>query len=275
MILNVLISTYGSRISAVKSVFREQNDNVFYTLVHQCELNNDYSETVRDIMKGRNDITYYPLYNKGLSKSRNKAISVAFGDICLVMDDDVTLVSDFYNIIVKSFNEQPNADAITFQISEHPSGRLLKDYPLKAQSHNLKSILKVGSIEFAFRLKSILKAEIVFPEYLGAGTNLPACEEPVFLSKLIKSGVKIFYQPIIIAHHPMLSSGKVFKVENTLLCRGVAFREIYGKIFGLAAICYFYVRNFDKFELHDKYAFISLLKGYFMSQVERDKFNDD
>ncbi|WP_299791229.1 glycosyltransferase family A protein [uncultured Shewanella sp.] len=269
MILNVLISTYGPRIEEVERVLREPNVNVCYTVVHQCSRDDDYVEVINKLTQERDDVSYHSLYNKGLSRNRNKAVSVACGDICLIMDDDVTLVPNFYEIIAQAFREQPEADMISFQISEYDSGKLLKDYPVKAQRHDLKSILKIGSIEMAIRLTSLQKKNITFPEYLGAGTSLPACEEPVFLSRLIKSGAKLFYRPIVIGHHPILSSGKVFDKADTLICRGVAFREIYGSTIGLAAVFYFYFKNRSKFNLVNQSPIMSLLKGYFMSQSDK------
>ncbi|WP_394200793.1 glycosyltransferase [Shewanella waksmanii] len=265
MILDVLISTYGDRLAESIKVLMPESANVRYKIIHQCTSSKDYTAEIESLLD-RKDVQYHRLYNRGLSKSRNKAITVSDGDISLIMDDDVALVEDFYSIVCDAFSQNPSADMISFQISEQESGELIKNYPSNAKKHNKQSILRIGSIEMVVRTHVLKQA--CFPEYLGAGSALPACEEPVYLSRLLERGAKLFYRPLVIAHHPKLSSGKVFDSEATLACRGVAFREIYGLILGFLAVNYFYIKNRNKFSLQGTSAYRAILKGFLMSKTQ-------
>ncbi|QYJ85014.1 glycosyltransferase family 2 protein [Shewanella mesophila] len=261
--LSILISTYKERISAVKDVVKHKHPSLSYIVVHQVETEL-FQDEVQKLCHDRPDIHYIALEGMGLAKSRNVAIANAVGDYILIMDDDVTLKPDIYQLVINAFDKQEKADLITFQIADTDTGALLKDYPKDIIVHNRKTILKTGSIEMACKLESLRNSRVCFPEYLGAGTSLPACEEPVFLSRLIDKKLRLESCPQVIGYHPKLSSGKVFNTEEALLCRGVAFRQIFGVFLGIPAICYFYLKNRSKFQLEGKFSFILLLKGYFM-----------
>lgn len=261
--LSILISTYKERISAVQNVVKQKHPCLSYIVVHQVETEL-FQDEVRQLCHDRADIHYIALEGMGLAKSRNVAIANAVGDYILIMDDDVILKSDIYQLVIDAFAKQVKADVITFQIADVDTGSLLKDYPNDIIVHNMKTILKTGSIEIACKLESLRNSRVCFPEYLGAGTSLPACEEPVFLSRLINKKLRLESYPQVIGYHPKLSSGKVFNTEEALLCRGVAFKQIFGKFGGIPAICYFYLKNRSKFQVKGKHGFFILLKGYFM-----------
>ena len=261
--LSILISTYKERISAVQDVVKQKHPSLSYIVVHQVETEL-FQDEVQQLCNGRPDIQYIALNGMGVAKSRNVAIANAFGDYILFMDDDVVLKPNIYQLVLDAFAKQKNADVITFQIADVDTGSLLKNYPMCSIIHNKRTILKIGTIEIACKLESLKNSQSYFPEYLGAGTNLPACDEPVFLSRLLDKKLKLESSPHVIGYHPKLSSGKVFNTEEGLLCRGVAFKQIFGKFGGIPAICYFYLKNRSKFQVKGKHSFFILLKGYFM-----------
>lgn len=262
--INVLISTYEERLLEVAPVLQQRNPKLRYTLVHQAPSGTDYSDTVTALCEGRNDIEYISIHSKGLAKSRNVALQNAKGDLVVFMDDDVVLEQDFYGIITQAFASMPEADVLTFHIGETGTGELLKDYPKQSIKHHWGTLLRIGSIEMAARLASIKRAGASFPEYLGAGTSLPACEEPVYLSRLKHAGLKLYSFPKIIGYHPKLSSGKVFENEAQFLCRGVAFRDIFGPVLAPVALVYFYLKNYRKFSWAEGSPLKALVKGYFL-----------
>lgn len=268
-VLTVLVSTFRNRIFDIEKVLLEEHEYIKYIIVHQVEEGIEYTPFLSQVFQNRNDITYVSTSTIGISKSRNVALSHIAGGIGVIMDDDVKLHCDFYDIVITAFNEQKSADLITFQIGDIESDLLLKAYPAKSITHSLRSILRVGSIEVAFRAEAVKKSGVLFPEYLGAGTSLPACEEPVFLSALLRKGLKLSSCPKIIAYHPMISSGKVFTSPETLICRGVAFRKVFGGFFGIAAIIVFYLKNRSKFASVKGIALKHLSKGFFLNPTNQ------
>lgn len=263
-LVEVLIATYEERISCVKSVVAQQHANLRYRVVHQTPSGNQYAEEVSQLITGRDDINYHRLQSRGVTKSRNWALKHAEGDIIVFMDDDVLLEKNFYEVIVKAFQAMPQADLLTFSIKETGTDALLKPYPASSIRHHKGSILKVGTIEVAGRLSRLREAAQAFPEYLGAGTSLSACDEPVYLSRLMKAGLRLFSYPQVIACHPRLSSGKVFENESQFVCRGVAFREIFGMWLAPFAIVYFYLKNRSKFSWAEGSPLSAFFKGYFL-----------
>jgi GT2 family glycosyltransferase len=165
---------------------------------------------------------------KGLSKSRNRAIEHCNSDIALISDDDVIYVKNIQEILMKAFEENPEADIITFQIKT-PEGKFFKNYKYIPFMHNIKSLMKVSSIEIALKVDSIRKNNIKFDENFGLGSRFPTGEEIIFLTDALKKGLKIKFLPITIAYHKKESSGGNFKNNISLIkAKGAMFYRIFG-----------------------------------------------
>ncbi|HCW6213247.1 TPA: glycosyltransferase, partial [Acinetobacter baumannii] len=65
---------------------------------------------------GFNNIAFHNFNEKGLSKSRNRAILLANSKYCCIADDDIYYVDDYKEKIIKSFDAIPDADVLVFQI---------------------------------------------------------------------------------------------------------------------------------------------------------------
>ena len=59
---------------------------------------------------------------KGLSRSRNKLIENATGDILVIGDDDVEYLDGYLDIIKNAYNKYPDADIIVFRFT-HEKGK--------------------------------------------------------------------------------------------------------------------------------------------------------
>ncbi|GIU49898.1 hypothetical protein TUM4438_34500 [Shewanella sairae] len=264
--LTVLIATYNERIKLLHRVFVEAHPYIRYIVVHQVDDAQNYDDVAEQMCQGRNDIDYVQSKTTGVTKSRNIALSLVCSDYAVFMDDDVRLADNFYDTIIASFQSSPESSVLTFQAADIEEGDLLKNYLTKQKTHNRISILKVGTIEVAFDVKAVKSSGATFPEYLGAGTPLPACDEPVFLARVMSKGHVLTYVPEVIVFHPKLSSGKEFTTANSLICRGVAFKDIFGSVVSIPMIVLFYLKNRSKFKLTNQSAFLALFKGYFKSQ---------
>ncbi|WP_108947136.1 glycosyltransferase family 2 protein [Shewanella halifaxensis] len=261
--LTVLIATYNDRVNLLDRVFAEAHPHMRYIVVHQVDDQQDYNDVAEKMCQGRNDIDYVLSSTTGVTKSRNIALSLVSSDYAVFMDDDVRLADNFYDTIIASFQSSPESSVLTFQAADIEEGGLLKNYLTEQKTHTRISILKVGTIEVAFDVKAVKNCGAMFPEYLGAGTSLPACDEPVFLARVMSRGLTLTFIPKVIVFHPKLSSGKEFITENSLVCRGVAFRDIFGRVSSIPVIVLFYLKNRKKFKLTGQSALLALFKGYF------------
>jgi hypothetical protein len=208
----------------------------------------------------------------GLSKNRNRALKNAKGNKCLIADDDIKYKEEGLDIIEKSFKDNPSADIITFQI-ETPEGTLFKEYSSNEFWHNKRTVLKVSSIEIAFRKDRIFKKNISFDENFGLGAKYNSGEENIFLMDCLKQGLKIKYVPIPIVIHPKESSGKNLTRRDSILSKGALFTRLFGWSFLVINVLFGIKKYKDYKDDISLYEFIKLLyKGSFNYIKELKEF---
>lgn len=137
------------------------------------------------------------LKEKGLSRSRNKAILYSSADICAIADDDMKYVDKYEKILIDGYMKYPDADIIAFYVvSEDPRQCKAK---LKEGRLSLLKTMKIASVNITFRRQSIVHSNIKFDETFGTGTANYMGEENIFLFDCYRKGLKIYYIPISIA----------------------------------------------------------------------------
>ena len=238
-------------VSTVDDKFFKQNRNIDipYLVINQL------IKKKHSLFKNENLLFSYN--ESGLSRSRNRAIQQASADICLIADDDVEFDENIENIVLKTFNKNPEADIITFQIKT-PDNKQYKNYKENSFYHNHKTIMSVSSIEIAFRRKSIVKNNLFFDESFGLGTNIPTGEEIIFLSDALNKGLKILYIPIPIVTHPSESSGKDYDNSKLIMAKGAMFYRLFGKM-GYAISLLFVLKKRNLSSTYNYFQFASLM----------------
>lgn len=139
-------------------------------------------------------VTYVRTEERGLSRSRNRAIANADADICILCDNDVEYVEDYERIILDAFARNPQADIIVFFIKRKV--RQQPDFPTERKM-GFYSTMKIFSPEIAFRRGSL--GGIRFDELFGAGAHYNFGEENIFLYDCLRAGLSIRYVPEQIA----------------------------------------------------------------------------
>jgi len=168
---------------------------------------------------------------RGVSRSRNRAIDLASAEICLIGDDDQVYVPDVCDRVEAAFARFPEADIITFMEKTAPDGVLRKPYPRQPRTHSLISIWKVRAPEIAFRLSRVREVALYFAEAFGGGSMYISDEEPIFLADALRRGLKIIFVPDIISFHPMDSTASRGATDiNLMYSKGAAMKRIYGKL---------------------------------------------
>lgn len=214
MQLQILLSTMHQENYHLLSNMNLQSDAV---VVNQGMLDDK-----RELTLESNNILWINSSDKGLSKSRNLAIANASEEICLISDDDIEYIDNYKNKILEQFQKYPDADIITFQVEGIESK--FKDYHPSARKLNYLTSMKVASVEVAFRLDSIRKANLKFNESFGSGSNFYMGEENIFLYNCLKKKMKIYYVPIKIANlHVINSSWFEGYTEKYFISKGAAF----------------------------------------------------
>lgn len=166
---------------------------------------------------------------KGLSKSRNKAIANASKKICLITDDDVVFAKNFKKDILLAFEKNKKADVITFNHLRIGNAKPQKSWN-SSFKHDEKSIWNVSSIEIAFQLNEIKKNNITFDEYFGLGSFFETAEEFLFLKSVLNQGLEVYFSPEIIVSHPQFSSGKDEGSDVLIYGRAALFYKLHGNL---------------------------------------------
>ncbi len=176
----------------------------------------------------REDIRVVELKSLGVAKSRNVAISQARGRYMIFADDDVTFKKDGLIEALEYFEANPDCTLILGKtVDEH--GHPRKRYPVKHERLTRYNSARAGTIEMMIRIEAIRSAGITFDENFGAGAENFLGDEYIFISDLVKKGLRADYLPIVLAEHPAISSGNVWETERDLKVRAQVFKRVFGK----------------------------------------------
>lgn len=166
-----------------------KNNNITGSIVavNQIETRDEFN-----ITKGEKRI--YTYKEKGASKSRNRLLEVANGDICIFADDDTKYVEDYQKIIINEYRKNPKADIIIFY-SENKNQNREKNKKIGNKKINSLDVMKVRTYEITIKkeaLEKVKKLGIKFDCNFGPGALFLKGEETVFISDLLRSGIKIY-----------------------------------------------------------------------------------
>lgn len=187
MNLQVLVATMHQKNH---SLVEKMNINSDAIIANQCDRNEIEHFTYKEY-----DIKFLSFAERGVGLNRNNALMRATSDICLLADDDIILTNKYKDIILESFNENPDADVIIYNLEEkHPERFIIKD----KMKIGYLNYMRFGAARIAFKRKSITKNGISFSLHFGGGAEYSAGEDVLFLNNCLKSKLKIIALPITI-----------------------------------------------------------------------------
>lgn len=183
MKLEVLMSTMNQTSFKLVEQANIQTDAI---IINQTNVHS-YLETEHE----GNLIRMYSYNERGIGKSRNKALMLSEADICLIADDDVKYRDDYEEIILNEFKKNSDADLIIFDffILEEDGYR---PYRNKNKKLNQLNFMKHGGPKIAFRRDSIIKKNIFFSLLFGGGAKYGSGEDTLFLKECLSSGLKVY-----------------------------------------------------------------------------------
>jgi len=226
----ILISTIDRRILNLKKIIQYDMSNVVYIISHQISqiLDEDIWKFM-DTLKKRDNIRYSVLKGKGVAKNRNNTLRfIEPSSICLILDDDVLLCQDAFSNIIKDFDNNPDADFISFKILDLEDSDY-KTYPKEKQWHTFRTLTGIGTTEMAFRSDCILDNNVRFDERFGPGAQeYPMGEDFIFAMDLYQLKAKMLFLPLAIVKHPKESTGSSLD-KKVIFARGAVFARVYGK----------------------------------------------
>ena len=167
------------------------------------------------------------LPNRGVAKSRNAAISNAETKYLLFGDDDIIFNEDSINSAISYLESHPEISMLLLQAVDENSA-LRKRYPTKAHSLKLTNSAKAATYEMIIRVADFKSKSIYFDENFGAGAKNYLGDEYILIADALRAGLKGQFLPIIIATHPVESSGNVRNTKSDALARSKIFSRVFG-----------------------------------------------
>lgn len=158
-------------------------------------INQTKNKQLADVKNGKNRV--YSYEEKGLSRSRNRAIKNSIGDICLIADDDIRYEDNYKKIVEEGYKKYPDADIIAFYL-DNVDEKIYRPRRKEGKINFIKS-MQIKSSQITFKRESITKKNINFKERFGTGSELYMGEENIFLADCLKAGLNIYYIPKTIA----------------------------------------------------------------------------
>lgn len=129
---------------------------------------------------------------RGVTKSRNKALKNATADICILADDDMQFSDNYEETVIDVFGKH-NADVVIFNLIDNENDLIRENDSVK--KINIFNYMNYGAARIAFKRNVIKDNALSFKEAFN-NNPLPACgEDTLFLRDALKKGLKIIAVP--------------------------------------------------------------------------------
>lgn len=261
MKIEVLISCMHQKDHSIVERTNIQSDVI---VVNQCDEDKREEYTFKNLNGEVCRAIFISTKERGLSKSRNMALSNASGDICLICDDDEKLDSDYVSKIKQVWEENSDAGIIAFKINN-----LKKKYSQRKKRIGYIGALRLSSVQLTFCRKEILDNTIEFDESLGSGVSKAGGEENKFIYDCLHSKLNIYFYPVAIGK--MTAGASLWfhgYTSEYFVDRGIMTRKLMGTTLAIIYAFYFLLKKYSRYhaDIGFKEAFFSLFKGIFRTK---------
>ena len=174
-------------------------------------------------------IQYVSTDTRGVGTNRNEVLLRAWGDICVLADDDMTFLDGYENLVREWFEKLPDADMLIFNLE---GGKKRYKHKKITRIH-FWNYGKFGAARLAFRRKALQFSGIMFHTMFGGGCPYSCGEDTLFLRDCLHKGLRIYGVPVSLAQIQdgdstwfhgytdkyFLDKGVLYYVLNRRLCR--------------------------------------------------------
>jgi len=226
MMLTLAFSTIKKNLNGLISYLLSVDlpDEVRVIIINQLFQDGDNELNILPVSEIINDkIEVYHFNEKGISRSRNRAIEKCNTDYIWFLDDDVQLVENELMRLISHLKDFKYGSCIIKIGSLEDPSLFYKNYKMRNYGlvKNAISLLKVSSIEIICNISVIRKYKIKFDEGIGLGTQYPCCEENRFMLDIFKYSTVFNFDCTPVLHttkteHRLSSSEGHFRSRGTL-----------------------------------------------------------
>ena len=148
---------------------------------------------------------------KNASENRNKGIQRSLGETIVFLDDDAIIKEDYLEKLEKFLTQHPNIDVVGGpQLSPKPknmferfSGMVLASNfgAFRVNKRYKETKLETNANEIYLTSANLCVKKIIFNRIGGFNKNLWPGEDPEFIVRAKKAGMRIAYNPELIVYH--------------------------------------------------------------------------
>lgn len=185
MKIQALVATMHQNDYSLLDSLNLQTDAV---IVNQCDREGEINLDFHGI-----NVKWINTKERGLSRSRNMALRNSDADICIICDDDETLMDGYSEMVSSAYESLQSADFIAFNINRIGWN---EEETLFTTPKKIGRFKTYGSVHVTFRRESIIRNRIVFNELFGAGSGMyTSAEDAIFCMDCHHSGIRMFTYP--------------------------------------------------------------------------------
>lgn len=230
MTLEVQIISYGAEgLKRVGEMTLPEVAGVRYFVSFQNPERQKYD--IPASISTRKDVEVYEHFTKGSNINRNVAMSRGDSDLILFADDDLHYSAQGLKAVIAAFEKDSELDYATFM---HTGGdnKWFPDYEFDLGQKEPKGYY-MTAFELAVRRRSLPK-DMRYSAHFGLGMPVFGTgDDSVFFLRLQKSKLKGRFFPIVIVHHPNITTGNRKATPTVLRTQGAYIRLKYGTVEGL------------------------------------------
>lgn len=245
MKLQVLVAAVNEDAETLAEKMNLETEAV---IVNQCG-HFGYQEYLH---KGRR-VRCFSMAERGVGLSRNTALMHGEGEICLFSDEDIVFAAGYEKTVLEAFEQNPDADIITFNFKVDPSRTTYCNRVRKRiRWYNYS---RYPTYAVAARLEALRRANVGFSLLFGGGARYSNGEDSLFLHDCLKKGLHLYADTALIGEEVYRES-TWFKGYNSKFFedRGVLYHFLYGmlaKPFSLRFLLR--LKDFGEFSLREAY----------------------
>lgn len=176
-------------LSDSKEMIKRSHITSDTVIINQCDEENYKEENICNAL-----LRTFSVTDRGLTKSRNLAISKSQADICIICDDDEIFNEGYEKAVLSAYDAIPDADIIIFDMVDRP---LKWGNSIKRLGYI--DLMSVSSWQITFKRETLLASGVLFDENMGAGSGNGAEEEFRFLTQCRKAKLRIYHYPFRLA----------------------------------------------------------------------------
>lgn len=222
----VLISTMFC--NDIEKLINQMNIQTDCVIVNQCDVN---KETREELTIGGKNVIFISTNERGLSRSRNKALENVPKnvDVVIFTDDDIWFSDDYEKNILDVYADK-TVDGCSFGVIRL-NGKINKKL---SKIINKITMLRVCSVSLTFRYNSIKNMRFDTDFGTGSGKYIMG-EENIFVSDCLNNHLKLISSRYVMCEECNIRESTWYKGidKEYLVSRGAYFKRIFPCVYWL------------------------------------------